>query len=83
MEIIIYVINDIFILFAFLIGVNVRQKVDKGEKVTTNIIKTIQESNKSEKQQNEHDEEYLKIIEHNINVYDGSDIGQIDVPRKD
>lgn len=65
-------------LACFLSGVNVGQKAAKGEEVKLPTIKPaepvpVQEEEKVAMSR-------LEAIEHNINNYDGTEQGQVDVP---
>lgn len=82
MEILLILTVSILNVGCFLIGVKVGQKVDKGEEVelpSVNPIKAYRESQERRQAQREADK--LDIIMHNIEVYDGTSIGQKDVSR--
>ena len=64
----------------FLMGARIRQKVDKGQDITMpNPVKTIQEFN--ENLETKKAQERDRIIAENIDNYDGTSIGQQDIPR--
>lgn len=82
MEILLILTVSILNVGCFLIGVKVGQKVVKGEEVelpSVNPIKAYRESQERRQAQREADK--LDIIMHNIEVYDGTSIGQKDVSR--
>lgn len=65
----------------FVIGVNVRQKVDKGEEVKLpnvnpmDAVRVHQERKEAEIEKNR-----IDAILRNIDAYDGTEMGQEDVP---
>ena len=64
----------------FLMGARIRLKVDKGQDITMpNPVKTIQEFN--ENLETKKAQERDRIIAENIDNYDGTSIGQQDIPR--
>ena len=81
MEALLLLVMGLTNIACFIIGVNVRQKVDKGEEVklpTVNpmeAVRTHQERKEAEKEKNRVD-----AILRNIDVYDGTSRGQEDVP---
>ena len=60
----------------FLTGVNVGQKVVKGEEVKLPVMKPVEKA----PVQQEEKKSQLDIILQNIDNYDGTDQGQVDVP---
>lgn len=67
-------------LLAFLVGVKVAQKVNKDEEIelpSINPVKAYQEHQERKKNQDEQ-EELNKILQ-NIDNYDGTGLGQIDI----
>ena len=67
----------------FFVGANVRQKVDKGETLElpkVDLTKPIRE--REARKEAEADREYYDTIMSNIDNYDGSGLGQKDVPRR-
>lgn len=64
----------------FLLGARIRQKVDKGEDIEIpKPIKTIQEFNANREVQKEIERD--KVINENIDNYNGTPLGQQDIPR--
>lgn len=69
-------------LLSFIVGAKVGQKVVKGETVELPKIeplKAVKEYQESKEVQKEQD--YYKTIAENIDNYDGTGIGQKDIPR--
>lgn len=67
----------------FFIGAKVGQQATKGEKIEIpNPIKNVRDDIKSfnERKETNKAQERLDAIAHNIDVYDGTSIGQIDIP---
>ena len=84
--IIICTIFGVFLIVSFVIGARVGQKVAKGEEVKLempNPIKAIQEHKEinEEKREAEKELEILDIIADNIDNYDGTGLGQKEIPR--
>lgn len=68
----------------FFIGAKVGQQVVKGEKIEIpNPIKSVRDDIQSfnERKETNKAQERLDAITHNIDVYDGTSIGQIDIPN--
>lgn len=66
----------------FLIGASVRQKVDKGEEIkmpTVNPMAIVREHR--EKKEAEEKQSRMDAIMRNIDAYDGTEMGQKDVPE--
>lgn len=68
-------------ILCFLIGARVGQKVVKGEdiKIIKSPVRVIEEIKESHEQQREIEKN--RIIAENIDNYDGTGLGQKDVPR--
>lgn len=67
----------------FFIGAKVGQQVVKGEKIEIpNPVKSVRDDIQSfnERKETNKTQERLDAIAHNIDVYDGTSIGQIDIP---
>jgi cell division protein FtsB len=67
-------------LLAFFIGVKVAQKVNKNEDIelpTMNPIKAYHEH--QEQKVNQEEQERLEKIKQNIDNYDGTSLGQLDI----
>jgi hypothetical protein len=80
--IIICTIFGVFLILAFIIGARVGQKIVKGEEVKVelpNPIKAIQEHN--EKREAEKEIEKIDIMVENIDNYDGTGLGQKQLPN--
>ena len=70
-------------IVCFFVGAKVGQKVSKGEPIETPSLdpfKAIRESR--EKKEAEKEEKRLSVIVGNAERYDGTDIGQEDVPER-
>ena len=70
--------------FCFVIGAKVGQKVVRHENIEISPIKAVNkviEEHKIKKEK-EAEDEYTKAILHNIDVYDGTSVGQVKVPRR-
>lgn len=68
----------------FFIGAKVGQQVVKGEKLEIpNPVKSVRDDIQSfnERKETNKSQERLDAIAHNIDVYDGTSIGQIDIPN--
>lgn len=69
-------------MVCFLLGARVRQKVDKGEEVklpNVNPVDMYHEHQKKTEQDRKNSQR--EALLHNIEVYDGTPLGQIDIPR--
>lgn len=71
-------------ILCFFIGARIGQKVVKNEpiaiKTPTEVIKEKIET-KAAKREQEKQDELIDTIQHNIDIYDGTAIGQKDIPR--
>lgn len=82
MEALLLLIMGAYGVVCFLTGASVRQKVDKGEPVElpkinpAEMIREHRERKEVEKQQ-----EWKEAVLRNIEAYDGTGMGQKDVPR--
>lgn len=80
MDILILLIFSISNITCFYIGAKVGQKVVKGERIETpNPVRAI-ENHKARKEA-ERKQNKLDVILRNIDKYDGTSLGQEDVPR--
>ena len=71
-------------IVCFFIGAKVGQKVVKGEEVQLpNPIKAVHETVETYKEDKEaiKEREYYEAIAHNIDIYNGTSIGQMEIPR--
>jgi len=78
----IIVITTLLNMCCFLMGAKIRQKVDKGQDIKipkVEPIKAIREFN--EEQEVKKAQERDRIIAENIDNYDGTSIGQQDIPK--
>lgn len=81
MEVLLLLVMGLSNIACFMIGVNVRQKVDRGEEVklpTVNpkeAVRAHQERKEAEKEKNR-----VETILRNIDAYDGTSRGQEEVP---
>lgn len=77
--ILIILVVGIMNILCFFIGAKIGQKVSKGEPIETpNLIKVYREERDSFEQRKEL--EKYKIINENIDSYNGTSIGQKDIP---
>lgn len=86
MEIILVLITSISISIAniicFFLGAKIGQKVINNEPIKMEIKSPIQKIKEHEnKKEIEKQQEIEEIILHNIDVYDGTSLGQKDIPR--
>ena len=82
MEALLMLIMGAYGVVCFLIGASVRQKVDKGEKVevpTVNPLAIAREYR--EHKEEEEKKSRMDAILRNIDAYDGTEVGQKDVPK--
>ncbi len=71
-------------ILCFFIGARVGQKVVRQEKIELNPIKAINKAKEEnrEKKEKELEDEYIKTIMHNIDNYNGTSLGQKDIPSR-
>lgn len=83
MEILLCTVFGVFILFSFVIGVRIGQKLNNNEPIRLNPIKAIDEykEEKEVKRQIKETETKLNVMLDNIDSYDGTGLGQKDIPR--
>lgn len=83
MEILLCTVFGVFILLSFVIGVRIGQKVNNNETIRLNPIKAIDEykEEKEVKRQIKETETKLNVMLDNIDSYDGTGLGQKDIPR--
>lgn len=77
------IILGVFVIMSFIIGALIGQKVAMKEKITLNPVKVVQE-NKEEhevKKEIKHENDKYDTMLRNIDKYDGSGIGQEDIPE--
>ncbi len=82
MEGFIGIATGLLCILSFVIGARVGQKSVKNDEIklpSINPVKIINEMNESREQKKE--QERYKIIAENIDNYDGTSIGQKDVPK--
>lgn len=82
MEALLLLIMGAYGVVCFLIGASVRQKVDKGEKIempTVNPMAIVREHR--EQKEAEEKKSRMDAILRNIDAYDGTEIGQEEVPK--
>lgn len=77
------IVFGIFVTTSFVIGVYLGQKLNRNEKIEVNPIKVVEEHIEENKIKREIKEETskLEIMLDNIDNYDGTGIGQKDIPR--
>lgn len=76
------VVIGILCIISFTVGAHVGQKVVNNEPIklpTLNPVKVVNEIKETKEQQKEL--EKLKIIAENIDKYDGTGLGQKDIPK--
>ena len=83
MEILLCTIFGVFILLSFVIGVRIGQKVNNDEPIRLNPVRAIDEykEEKEVKRQIKEAESKLNVMLDNIDTYDGTGLGQKDIPR--
>lgn len=79
-------LSIVLIFFAFFVGLHYGSKIKNGEvinKPTLNPVKAIREKIEDSKEEakTEKEKEIENIILSNIDNYNGSELGQIDIPR--
>lgn len=77
------IVFGIFMTTSFVIGIYLGQKLNKNEQIEINPIKALEEHIEDRKIKKEIKEETskLEIMLDNIDNYDGTGIGQKDIPR--
>ena len=77
------IVFGIFVTTSFVIGVYLGQKLNRNEKIEVNPIKVVEEHIEENKIKKEIKEETskLEIMLDNIDNYDGTGIGQKDIPK--
>lgn len=83
MEILLCTVFGVFILLSFVIGVRIGQKVNNDEPIRLNPVRAIDEykEEKEVKRQIKEAESKLNVMFDNIDTYDGTGLGQKDIPR--
>lgn len=83
MEILLCTVFGVFILLSFVIGVRIGQKVNNDEPIRLNPVRAIDEykEEKEVKRQIKEAESKLNVMLDNIDTYDGTGLGQKDIPR--
>ncbi len=83
MEILLCTVFGVFILLSFVIGVRIGQKVNNDEPIRLNPVRAIDEykEEKEVKRQIKETETKLNAMLDNIDSYDGTGLGQKDIPR--
>ena len=79
---VIILVTGTLCMACFFIGAKVGQNVVMGKELKTpNPIRTLNEykAEKQEQEENERVQEEQSIMMHNINIYDGTGIGQKDI----
>lgn len=80
--ILLVIVIGLVCITSFAVGARIGQKVVKNEEIklpTLNPVKVVNEIRESKEQQREL--EKLRIIAENIDSYDGTGIGQKDIPK--
>ena len=83
MEILLCTVFGVFILLSFIIGVRIGQKVNNDEPIRLNPVRAIDEYKEENevKRQIIETETKLNAMLDNIDSYDGTGLGQKDIPR--
>lgn len=82
MEIILVVLVGTLCIVCFLIGAKVGQQVANGEPVEVKLPDPIEKIREHrEKKQAEEEQKRMDVIYQNLETYNGTEIGQRDVPR--
>ncbi len=71
-------------ILCFFIGARVGQKVVRQEKIELNPIKAVNKAKeeRKEKKEKELEDEYMKTVMYNIDNYNGTSLGQKDIPSR-
>lgn len=77
------IVFGIFIMSSFVIGVILGQKLNRNEKIEVNPVKAIEDYKEERQYKKEIQQEQTKldIMLENIDNYDGTGIGQKNIPR--
>lgn len=77
------IVFGIFIISSFVIGVILGQKLNRNEKIEVNPVKAIEDYKEERQYKKEIQQEQTKldIMLENIDNYDGTGIGQKNIPR--
>ena len=77
------IIFGIFIMSSFVIGVILGQKLNRNEKIEVNPVKAIEDYKEEREYKKEIQQEQTKldIMLENIDNYDGTGIGQKNIPK--
>lgn len=77
------IVFGIFIMSSFVIGVILGQKLNRNEKIEVNPVKAIENYKEEREYKKEIQQEQTKldIMLENIDNYDGTGIGQKNIPR--
>lgn len=83
--ILLVIVVAVMCIFSFITGAKVGQKVVKGETVELPNLNPVKAVNKAitehkETKAKQHEDEYIKTLLHNIDVYDGTSAGQKKLP---
>ena len=75
------IVFGIFIIVAFTLGIVLGQKLNKGEEIKVNPVEIVQEKVEEykEKKESKINQEELETMLKNIDNYDGSSIGQLEI----
>ena len=71
-------VTGVFIIFSFIFGIKIGQKISKEEKIVRNPVKVIKEHKEQKvyEEKKAEQERIDEINEYNIDNYDGTGIGQ-------
>lgn len=77
------IVFGIFIMSSFVIGVILGQKLNRNEKIEVNPVKAIEDykEERQYKKEIQQEQSKLDIMLENIDNYDGTGIGQKNIPR--
>lgn len=82
MDILTILVTGVLCIACFLVGAKTGQAVQKGKEIelpTVNPMKLYREQ--QERKEQERVKDKIETVLHNIDVYDGTSNGQLDVPR--
>jgi hypothetical protein len=82
MEVLLILVIGFVCMACFLLGAKVGQAVSKGEKIETPTMNPLKAYREYEaKREAEHEQSKIDTIMENLERYDGTSNGQMDVPR--
>lgn len=83
MEVLLLLVMCLGNIFCFMIGAKVGQQVSKGEEVKMPSVNPLEAVRRHEaKMEAQHQQDRLEVIMSNLEAYDGTGLGQKDVPKR-